>query len=156
METQDIGTDELKKFFQQAKEMTHNLDVNFEEMTPFVQRKDREGALESRRESSGHADGAVENAEVAETECVQTMTTAEINVKSDLFNLRHRIQFMQVDFEHVDECKPHSKNLAKWKRGAQGTSGNTRTPLLMSRRKTLKHQAEQTAKYSIHQKHSNI
>ena len=70
--------------------------------------------------------------------------------KSELLNLRYRIQFMQVDPEHVDECKPHSQILAKWDRGAQGTSGNTRTPLLMSRRKTLKkHQAEVEAEFHV-------
>ena len=56
---------------------------------------------------------------------------------------------MQVDPGHVDECKPNSQNLAKWNRGAQGTSGNTRTPLLMSRKKTLKHQAEVEAEFHL-------
>ena len=52
--------------------------------------------------------GAVENAEIAEIECVETMTTAELTEKSELLNL-NRIQFMQVDPEHVDECQPHSQ-----------------------------------------------
>ena len=46
--------------------------------------------------------GAVENAEVAEIECAETMTTAELTEKSELLNLR---QFMQEDPEHVDELQ---------------------------------------------------
>ena len=100
--------------------MTHNLEVNFNKMTPFVEE-------ETAKELQNHAVktqdtwvGAVENAEVAET-----MTTAELVGKSELLNLRHRIQFMQVDPEHVDECKPHSQNLTKWNRGAQRNKAAT-------------------------------
>ena len=103
--------------------MTHNLEVNFDTTTPFVKE-------DTAKELQNHAGktqdtwvGAVENVEVAEIECVETMMSAELTEKSELLNLRHRIQFMQVDPEHVDECNPHSQNLAKWKRWSQGRSG---------------------------------
>ena len=90
-----------------GKEMTHNLEVNFEKMTPFVKENTAKEVQNHAGKAQDTRAGAVDNAEVAETECVETMTTAELILKSELFNLRHRIQFMQVDFEHVDECKPH-------------------------------------------------
>ena len=123
-----------------------------ETTTPFV----KEDTAKELQNHAGKAQdtwvGAVENAEVAGIECVETMMTAELTEKSELLNLRTRIQFMQVDPEHVDECNTHSQNLAKWIRGAQGTSGNTRTPLLMSRRKTLKHRAEVEAEFHVEEK----
>ena len=89
--------------------MTHNLEVNFDTTTLFV----KEDTAKELQNHAGKARdpwvGAVENAEVAEIECVETMTTAELTEKSELLNLRHRIQFMQVDPEHVDECKPLSQ-----------------------------------------------
>ena len=134
--------------------MTHNLEVNFDTTTPFVK---EDTAKELQNHGGKTQDtwvGAVENVEVADIECVETMMSAELTEKSELLNLRHRIQFMQVDPEHVDECKTTfpaetDANLAKWNRGAQGTSGNTRTPLLMSRRKTLKHQAQVEAEFHV-------
>ena len=42
-------------------------------------------------------------------ESMEAMTEAELNEKPGLLNLKHRIQFKQVDPEHVDECKPHSQ-----------------------------------------------
>ena len=34
---------------------------------------------------------------------------AKLTEKPGFLNFRHRIQFKQVDFEHADECKPHSQ-----------------------------------------------
>ena len=42
-------------------------------------------------------------------ESMEAMTAAELTEKPGLLYLRHRIQFKQVDPEHVDECKPHSQ-----------------------------------------------
>ena len=42
-------------------------------------------------------------------ESMEAMTAAELTEKPGLLNLRHRIQFKQVDPEHVDECKPRSQ-----------------------------------------------
>ena len=87
-------------------------------------------------------------------ESMEAMTAAELTEKPGLLYLRHRIQFKQVDPEHFDECKPHSQprpmRISKWNRGAQGTS--TRTPLLMSRRKTSEHQAEVEAEFHVEEK----
>ena len=94
--------------------MTHNLEVNFDKMTPLV-KEDTAKELQNHAGKAQDTWEAVENAEVAEIECVETITTAELTEKSELLNLRYRIQFMQVDPEHVDECKPHSQILAKWK-----------------------------------------
>ena len=92
--------------------MTHNLEVKFDKTTPVV-KEDTAKELQNHAETAQDTwVGAVENAEVAEIECVETMTTAELTEKSEVFNLRHRIQFMQVDPEHVGGCKPHSQNLA--------------------------------------------
>ena len=84
----------------------------------------------------------------------EAMTAAELTEKPGLLNLKHRIQFNKVDPEHSDECKPHSqprpmRTSRIGMEGAQGTSGNTRTPLLMSRRKTLKHHAEVEAEFHV-------
>ena len=60
--------------------MTHNLEVNFE-TTPFVKE-------DTSKELQNHAGktqdtwaGAVENVEVAEIECVETMMSAELTEK---------------------------------------------------------------------------
>ena len=42
-------------------------------------------------------------------ESIEAMTAAELTEKPALLYLRHRIQFKQVDPEHVHECKPHSQ-----------------------------------------------
>ena len=89
--------------------MTHDLEVKFNKMTPFV-KEDTAKELENHAgKTQDTLVGAVENVEVAEIERVETMMSAELTEKSELLNLRHRIQFMQVDPEHVDECKPHSQ-----------------------------------------------
>ena len=87
-------------------------------------------------------------------ESMEAMTAAELTEKPGLLNLKHRIQFKQVDPEHFDECKPHSQPRPmrisrSGMEGAQGTSGNTRTPLLMRRRKILKHHAEVVAEFHV-------
>ena len=87
-------------------------------------------------------------------ESMEAMTAAELTEKPGLLNLKHRIQFKQVDPEHFDECKPHSQPRPmrisrSGMEGAQGTSGNTTTPLLMSRSQTLKHQAGVAAEFHV-------
>ena len=87
-------------------------------------------------------------------ESMEAMTAAELTEKPGLLNLKHRVQFKQVDLEHFDECRPHSQPRPmrisrSGMEGAQGTSGNTRTPLLMSRRKTLSHQAGIKAEFHV-------
>ena len=66
--------------------MTHNLEVNFDTTTPFVKE-------DTAKELQNHAGktqdtwvGAVENVEVAEIECVETMMSAELTEESELLN----------------------------------------------------------------------
>ena len=118
VETQVIDTDEFKVFHtvliksadKPARRARKRNDTQsggeFRHDDAVRERRYREGTSESRRDTCV---GAVENVEVAEIECVETMMSAELIEKSDLLNLRRRIQFMQVDPEHVDECKPHSQ-----------------------------------------------
>ena len=58
--------------------MTHNLEVNFDTTTPFLKE-------DTAKELQNHAGktrdtwvGAIENVEVAEIECVETMVSAEL------------------------------------------------------------------------------
>ena len=86
LETQDIDTDELNFFHtvshqvrRQASEtstqkgMTHILEVDFDTTTPFVKEDTAKELQNHARKAQDTGVGAVENAEVAEIECVETM-----------------------------------------------------------------------------------
>ena len=65
--------------------------MNFDTAAPFV----KEDTAEELQNHAGKTQdtwvGAVENAEVAEIECAETMMPAELTEKSELLNLRHRL-----------------------------------------------------------------
>ena len=121
LETQFIDTDELKFFHtvfimsadkpaRRARKRNDTQSGGEFRNDAVRERRYLEGTSESRRETQDTWAGAVENVEVAEIECVETMMSAELTEKSELLNLRHRIQFIHVDPEHVAECKPHSQS----------------------------------------------
>ena len=90
-----------------AKEMTHDLEVNFDKMTPF--RKE-----DTAKEMQNHAGktldtrvGAVEIAEVAEIECAvrraknHGATIKEATIKK--FDIKENFQLEHIDHEQVAE-----------------------------------------------------
>ena len=87
-------------------------------------------------------------------ESMEAMTAAELTEKPGLLNLRAQDP-NQASRSWTRRCvqttfpAESGAHLEKWNRGAQGTSGNTRTPLLMSSWKTLKHRAEVETKFHV-------
>ena len=95
--------------------MTHNLEVNFNKMTPFLKEETTKEIQNHAVKNQDTCVGAVDNAEVAEIECAVSHARNRVRAATiKKFDIKENIQFEHIDHDRLPrstrQCRERKKS----------------------------------------------